>query len=982
MIQIIDSNGKINGIGAIQFMDSNGNIKYISSGGSTGNAIQSISAGTGQITSGQAVFSNANGVSFGVNGQTVTASIMAGAAAGSISAGTTSVALGQVIFSNSNGVVFGLDGSTLTASYTTPTITNSSWTASADTRSETISQLVFSNSNGVSFGLTGGTITATVKTDYITTTQTNYVFSNSNGISFGTNASTVTASYTVPNVTNSSWTISDANTSQTIAQLNFTNSNGLTLSLSTSNNGHATVVGSYTVPVIPSATSWTVSDSLTSATVGRLAFTASNGLTLTLSTSNNGNHTVIGSYTVPTVTNSSWTVSDAATSQSIGLLAFTNSNGLTLSLSTSNNGHATVIGSYTVPSTAGLLSNIKVSAGTLSANRSDLTFADSNGISFGLNTNGVITGTVQTNYLTTAMASDAGSRFVNTSAGLNLTNISATFNSNSISLSVGNYLTTAMASDAGSRFVNTSAGLNLTNVSATFNSNSISLSVAAQGLTSQSNQAISAANGSFTFQTATFANSNGVSFSTGTQGIYATVATNYLTTAMASDAGSRFVNTSAGLNLTNISATFNSNSISLSVNAGGATNLSVTAGNGSSLGSLSQLYFSNANNFSFGLSTSNNGSATLTASYTVPTQSNQTVGLYMSSNTTSSVSFGTIDARSFTLVGKGVLSVGYSNGSVVLSAPSAAPSPVNISAGTTSNNLGSIVFSNSNGVSFGLNGSTITASAVGGGVNIANSQTTYTSGIANLIEGGGAITIASTTGQSYLFSVPQTSSISGTGQVSISVNASTISIGVPNALTLSYFNPQDAYVQVAGQIGQSSLFVQPMQAPNVQFDRIVVPIIYSNASNSSNSQTISLYVGIYTKNVSTLSSISSVLYTTNMSASGRVGTNYQNFGGVRLITIGLTGTLTEGQYWVGMLSRTTSNAGGATLSNVLASQMNSSFSGLFGAASNKSIQYTRGLGVLSVQTAAMPNTIAFSDLYGNSSAVLRQPLFYFVSGTV
>jgi len=64
-------------------------------------------------------------------------------------------------------------------------------------------------------------------------------------------------------------------------------------------------------------------------------------------------------------------------------------------------------------SNAATISNIKVSGGTLSANRSDLTFSDSNGVSWGLNTNGVITGTVKTDYqtsgayLTTAMQSNA-----------------------------------------------------------------------------------------------------------------------------------------------------------------------------------------------------------------------------------------------------------------------------------------------------------------------------------------------------------------------------------------------------------------------------------------------------------------------------------------------------------------------------------------------------------------------------------------------
>src|SRR5271154_5397324 len=43
---------------------------------------------------------------------------------------------------------------------------------------------------------------------------------------------------------------------------------------------------------------------------------------------------------------------------------------------------------------------------------------------------------------------------------------------------------------------------------------------------------------------------------------------------------------------------------------------------------------------------------------------------------------------------------------------------INMSAGTTSNNLSAITFSNSNNVSFGLNGSTMTASiAIGGTIS-------------------------------------------------------------------------------------------------------------------------------------------------------------------------------------------------------------------------------------------------------------------------
>ena len=59
---------------------------------------------------------------------------------------------------------------------------------------------------------------------------------------------------------------------------------------------------------------------------------------------------------------------------------------------------------------------------------------------------------------------------------------------------------------------------------------------------------------------------------------------------------------------------------------------------------------------------------------------------------------------------------------------------LNISAGTTSNNLTAITFANSNGVSFGLNGSTLTGSvAAAGGAQTAISglivsDATYTSG--------------------------------------------------------------------------------------------------------------------------------------------------------------------------------------------------------------------------------------------------------------
>ena len=96
---------------------------------------------------------------------------------------------------------------------------------------------------------------------------------------------------------------------------------------------------------------------------------------------------------------------------------------------------------------------------------------------------------------------------------------------------------------------------------------------------------------------------------------------------------------------------------------------------------------------------------------------------------------------------------------------------------------GTLTLAGGNNITLSQNGNAVTiagaAGGGGGGIALANSQTTYTSGTANLAVAGGALTIASTTGQSFNFSVPQTSSLSATGIVSIATNASTISIGAP-----------------------------------------------------------------------------------------------------------------------------------------------------------------------------------------------------------
>lgn len=263
-------------------------VQYGSGGGGGGVA---ISASGSSASSGTVVFSNSNGVSFGMSGSTVTASVAAGPSAGiggigastqtatsgtvvfsasnglsfglsgssqitgshdgfrSVSAGTTHALGPSLSLANSNGLSFGVSGSTVTASYTVPSTAGliSAVNLSAGTASSSLTNLVLSNSNGVSFGLgTGSVVTASVAAGATATgnlggiaangstaTSGTVSFSNSNGISFGLNGQTMTASYTVPSTAGllSAVNLSAGTTSANASAFVFSNGGNVTFGL-------------------------------------------------------------------------------------------------------------------------------------------------------------------------------------------------------------------------------------------------------------------------------------------------------------------------------------------------------------------------------------------------------------------------------------------------------------------------------------------------------------------------------------------------------------------------------------------------------------------------------------------------------------------------------------------------------------------------------------------------------------------------------
>ena len=202
-------------------------------------AISGVAAGSQTQTSGTAVFTNSNGVTFGMsNSSVITASIDA---IRSISAGGSSGSFTGITLSNSNNVSFGLSAGTITASASFPA--DILFGLAAGTQTVTTGTVIFSNSNGLTFGFSNSTLTAsyTQSTNLAaaaagTQTQTSgtVVFSNSNNITFGmSNSSVITASFSAPAVSAISGIAAGTQTA-TSGTVLFSNSNGFTFGMSNS----------------------------------------------------------------------------------------------------------------------------------------------------------------------------------------------------------------------------------------------------------------------------------------------------------------------------------------------------------------------------------------------------------------------------------------------------------------------------------------------------------------------------------------------------------------------------------------------------------------------------------------------------------------------------------------------------------------------------------------------------------------------------
>lgn len=936
--QVVQVGGWTGGIGTIpstgMYIGSNGYVAAISdainlkgNAGADGAGIN-IQVGTAILNTGTAIFSNSNGVTFGLSGSTITASV-------------ANAVQSSLVYSNSNNISFGIAGSTLTAN---ASFAQSSFSLSAGTRNETISQLVFSNANGISFGLTGGTITGTVATNYQ---------------SIGAYLTTAMQSDAGSNFVGTNSALTGNGVSATI------NSSGVSLNF----------------PAF-------------------LTTAQPPGAYLTTAMVSNRGSDFVQATAVFAGTNASGTIA---------------SDGISISVNTAGGGVA------------------MKGSGTYTQNTGTVEFANSNGITFGLSNNGTMTAIH--NGLTTAMQSNAGSNFLGTNSAITANGVSATINSSGVSLNfpaflttaqpVGAYLTTAALSSQTLAFT-LSGNIATTNSSQILNggyalaggngvtlqqsNNTVSISVATN-YQSTGNYLTTARASNDAIGLNTALTANGVAWTVNSSGLSLNIPA-FLTTADLSANSSKYIqnwkltgNTAgttssaqgtdlwlAGGNGVTISGSSNTLSFSVATNYQSTGNYLTTA----MVSNASTNFAGIGSAITNGTMTFGTGGLSLNLSNHLTTARASTDGIGLNtaqSNVTWTVNSSglSLDARGYAGTGTSATnaSITLNSNGLAISVANQAAGNVTFSGGASSAGLASIVFSNSNNISFGLSGSTITASASAQsnqnislyalGNTTQNSSTVLNA--SNLsFNGLGALTWGYSNG-SIQASAPAVSSLSATGQVSISVNGSTISIGVPNPTTKSGFSPYGDIPLMVTQVGQGSLIFDPENLPNVQFDRLVFLINNTNATNSSGSHTLSMWFGVYTRNASTLSLYSSASSSYGFTFSGTAG-NYSLYSGMRGIILPMTATLTDNQYWLGFVSRTTSGGANGSFSNVVISNLNSNFVGFISSATNSTNQRTIGNGFYSVTTSGMPAAVAFSEIYGTGSDQFRFPIVHLASSTV
>jgi hypothetical protein len=975
----------------------------------------------------------------------VDAAVITGAQPIAVSAGTQSMSTGTVVFSNSNNISFGMtNNSIVTASYSANV---SAFATSNTTQSSTgvlsTNSMIFAGAGNVSVGISNGSVVisggggggnltafATSNTTQSSTgvlSTNSLIFAGAGGVSIGISNGSVVISGGAGGGANFSGGVSTlgntaGSTGITGSQMVLAGIGAMSLSQATgANGGTVSILGPATsslsatggVSIVAAGNTisigmppFGISAGTQSVSTGTMIFANSNSITFGMS----GSSQITASFS--TLPETPFGVSAGTQSVSTGTLVFSNSNNITFGMS----GSSRITASFsTLPETP-----FGVSAGTQSVSTGTLVFSNSNNITFGMSGSSRITASFST-LPETPFGISAGTQSVSTGTLVFSNSNNFTFGMSGSSQITASYTTPVVSNAIASVGSATGSGTATSQFAAHdhIHAGVFSMGVSTGGNTLGTTRVDV---GQFVFH-----GTNNITISQLT-------AAGGLNTIMisggagaAGNTGSISAGTTRGTlgeivfsNSNNVSFGINGQTLTATITVPPETPFGVSAGTQSV--STGTLVFSNSNNFTFGMS----GSSRVTVSYTTPVVSNAIASVGSATNSgTATSQFAAHDH-----IHAGVFSMGVSTGGNT--------------AGTTRVDVGQFVFHGTNNITVsqltaagGLNTIMISGGAGGGGNFSAGISTQgNTAGTTGFVgsqiqfAGSGPISLSqSVNGASATLSIngPATSSISGTGQVSISVNGSTISIGVPLSDSLYSFMPWmpsggNTATQTLGTDTSGSIFLFPFFVPapvtasmlNIYGNMTFVTVgtssgrmslsffhaIYSQRTGANSSQ-LSLYtshsfsMGVtgnnstYTVNQPTSSN--SAGYTTGSISSSNTSIS-ASYTGNKIIQIPMGTNLTPGHYWLAALhlKSSSSAAVGFSWSYNGQSVSTSAASGwapigsLSSAYSTGTVQFLRqGGGLLAFHGSfssaglnSLPGSIAMSAITGNGTHFLPHMLFW------
>lgn len=295
----------------------------------------------------------------------------------------------------------------------------------------------------------------------------------------------------------------------------------------------------------------------------------------------------------------------------------------------------------------------------------------------------------------------------------------------------------------------------------------------------------------------------------------------------------------------------------------------------------------------------------------------------------------------------------------------AALSPAYAAGGVTSTGVSTLAFSNANGVSFGINGSTITASAAGGG-GAAVTQSYYEN--IPLLANATGTTLLGTAISNYMqpFNLPYNVSVSYI-RMPVQMSFSSLTANTANSsLTYAYSQSQTMFVNIYTMgtgVSSDSLGLLTQASASMAY-------AFSLSYNASNAQTVRHSFSYPITGGSATASGS----TSSATAQMYMGTgDLSNFSGAKHFDIPFAASLGEGDYWMAIQRSTASSAStqvssavsNATfqITNVGVSQVNSNYNLMGTTASTNGLQL--GLGIFSavgMGTGATTASVALSQI--------------------